>query len=431
MSAAWLHVRNSPIRRALPVLIVVDLAVLFLRNRYWIGVWPETGAAAQVPAYLLGIVGAGAAAWSAGEQQRHGLAEQLRAARVHPMVSEAHRLGATVIVLLIPYLVGQAVAFAVTARTFPPGVHLWLGYALLGLFAILLSVALGWACGHLFGPVFAALAAALGFLLLTAALNRVGFVVISGRPEVAVDPLPLALRLGSVVALLLVLLWLAAAGASGPAGRRTWALVPAVLPLVAVMLTTSVVADRAQPGDKVACVRGSTTLCIWPEHEKYLPQLRALDARIDQLPRAFVRPPRINEVGLQKTRYVGPDGKEYLGYEEGPPIFYILEGSPWSYAGDIGNAITEATFGFRDTRACDWQKITSSDEPRIWALGAWLEAFLAGGGSPDYHTNAPAPMQQAWAEGRAMAGDTSPADQFRWAEGEVNDIRGRYCHSRR
>ncbi|MFU8850963.1 hypothetical protein ACNAW0_08270 [Micromonospora sp. SL1-18] len=419
--------RNSPIRWALPVLVVVDLAVLFLRNRHWIGVWPETGAAAQVPAYLLGIVGAGAVAWSAGAPQRHGLEEQLRSARVHPVVSEAHRLGATIIVLLIPYLIGQAVAFAITARAFPPGVHLWLGYLLLGLFVILLAVALGWACGQLFGPVFAALVATLGFLFLTALLDRVGFVVISGYPEVAVDPLPLALRLGSVVALLLVLLWLSAAGAAGRVRRRAWTLVPAVLPLVAVMLTTNVVADRKPPGNKVTCVEGSTTLCIWPEHEKYLPQLREVSARIDLLPDVFVRPPRINEVGLQKTRYIGPDGKEYLGYEAGPPIFNILEGSPWSYAGDIGIAINASTFGFQDFQACDWQKITSSDQARLSAVRAWSETYLAGGGSPDYHTNAPAEMQQAWAKGREVAGNPSRADQFRWAEGEVNYLRGRYC----
>jgi hypothetical protein len=172
VSGLWLHVRNSPIRYALPVLIAIDVAVLLLRNRYWIGVWPETGAAAQVPASLLGVVGAGAAAWAAGAPARHRLEEQLTAARVHPARIEAYRLGATLIVLLIPYMVGQAVAFAVTARTFPPGVHLWLGYLLLGVFVTLLAVVLGWACGKLLGPVFAALTAALGFLFLSALLDR-------------------------------------------------------------------------------------------------------------------------------------------------------------------------------------------------------------------------------------------------------------------
>ena len=66
MTALWLHLRTSPIRWALPVLVALDMAVIFLRGRHWIGVWPETGAAAQVPAYLLGVVGAGAACCASG-----------------------------------------------------------------------------------------------------------------------------------------------------------------------------------------------------------------------------------------------------------------------------------------------------------------------------------------------------------------------------
>lgn len=351
----------------------------------------------------------------------------MRAARVHSLVSEAHRLGATLVVLLIPYLIGQAVAFAVTARTFPPGVHLWLGYFLLGIFVILLAVALGWACGQLLGPVFSALVAALGYLFLVALLDRVGFVVVTGRPDVAVAPLPLALRLAAVVALLLVIVWLPASGALRQPKQRGLVLLPAVLPLVMVMVTTSAVAERKPPGDKVICIEGATALCIWPEHEKYLPQLRDLNARIDLLPDIFVRPPRINEVGLQKSRYIGPDGKEYVGYEVGPPVFYILEGSPWSYAGAIGNAITGSTFGFKDVQTCNWQRLTPPDQGRLWAIGAWVEAYLVGQGSPDYHTNAPAEMQEAWAKGRAVAGDSSRVEQFRWVEGEVSDLRGRYC----
>ena len=45
MRGLWLHLRNSPLRYALPVLIAIDLAVLFLRSHFWIGVWPDTGSA--------------------------------------------------------------------------------------------------------------------------------------------------------------------------------------------------------------------------------------------------------------------------------------------------------------------------------------------------------------------------------------------------
>ncbi|MDG4766780.1 hypothetical protein O7632_22150 [Solwaraspora sp. WMMD406] len=423
MSGLWLHVRNSPLRWALPVLIALDLAVLFLRNRHWIGVWPETGAAAQVPAYLLGILGAGAAAWAASVPTRHRMVEQLTAARVHPARLEANRLGATIVVLLIPYLIGQAVAFVVTARTFPPGLHLWLGYALLGVFVILTSVALGWTCGKLLGSVFAALTAALGFLFLIALLDRVGFVVVSGRPEMTVDPGPLAARLASITLLLLVLLWLPALSTAGR--RRTLVLVPAVLPLVVVLAATSPVAERELPGDDVVCVQGSTRLCIWPEHEKYLPLLGELNARIDRLPESFVRPPLINQVGIQPTWFIGPDGRRHHSDDVGPPAFNILAGSPWSYSGDIGTALVSATLRFG---SCDWTILSSSDERRLWTVEAWLESYLVGQTSPDYRTNAPAEMQEAWSKGREIASGDSLSDQFQWAAGEVDDLRGRYCH---
>ncbi|MEO3779969.1 hypothetical protein ABGB16_24685 [Micromonospora sp. B11E3] len=375
----------------------------------------------------MGVFGAGAAAWAASAPTRQGVEEQLRAARVHPARVEAHRLAAALAVLLVPYLIGQVVAFTVTARTFPPGVHLWLGYVLLGLFAILLAVALGWACGRLLGPVFSAFAAAMGFLLLTVLLDRVGFVVVSGRPEVAVAPVPMALRLGLAAALLLVTLWLAGVEAPRQRRRRAAALLPVALSLLVVMGVTAVVADREPLGDKALCLDGSTRLCIWPEHEKYLPELREINARIDQLPSAFKRPPLINEIGLVKSSYIGPDGTKHLDYEADSPVFHILEGSRWSYAGDIGKAITNVTFGLQDLQACDWMEITEPDQIRLAVVDKWLEAYLVGGGSPDYHTNAPEGLQQAWAKGRAVAKDLPRTDQFRWTEGEVSDLRGRYC----
>ncbi|GGM32401.1 hypothetical protein GCM10012279_59190 [Micromonospora yangpuensis] len=371
------------------------------------------------------MVGAGAAAWAASAPGRHGVEEQLGAAKVHPSQVEAHRLTATLLVLLIPYLVGQAIAFAVTARTFPPGVHLWLGYVVVGLFVILLSVAIGWTCGRLLGPVFSALTAALGFLFLTVLLDRVGFVVVSGRPDVAVDPVPVALRLAVVIVLLLALVWAAGTGAGRSAKkRRAAALIPAALLLLLVMATTNVITDRRPPGDRAACLDGSTRLCAWPEHEKYLPQLREVSARVDALPEVFTRPPLINEVGF--TKEFGPDGVQYLG-DSGPPSFNILEGSPWSYAADIGKAITSSTFGFMDLQNCDWMSITQTDQARLAAVDKWLESYLVGGGTPDYLTNAPEELQRAWAKGRAVAAANTRNEQFRWVEGEVTELSGRYC----
>lgn len=326
MRVLWLHLRNSPLRWALPVLVLGDLAALFLRNRYWIGVWPETGAAAQVPAYLLGVVGAGAAAWVSSAPVRQGMGEQLRVARAHPAVLESYRLGATVIMLLVPYLIGQLVAFVCTARTFPPGVILWVGYACYGVFVLLVAVVLGWLCGKTVGPVFAALVSSLAFLFATSLLGRwSGFFVLTGRPEKTIEPVALVLRLAAILVLLLALLWL---GVPGRTRRTTLGLASATLSLVAVMVGTDVVVDRQPPGDDVLCDEGRMMLCVWPEHEKYLSELRELNARVDLLPEAFTLPERVNEPGFEKKRYiVWTNGKTYEA-EPVTPVFYVLEEVP-------------------------------------------------------------------------------------------------------
>lgn len=423
MRVFWLHLRNSPIRWTVPVFIALDLAVLFLRSRYWIGVWPDTGAAAQVPAvYFLGAVGAGAAAWAAGAPRRHRIGEQSAAARVHPAVAEAHRLGATILVLLVPYLVGYAVGFALTARTFPPGVELWAGYFTLGLFAILLAACWGWILGRLLGSVFAALTAVLSWFLLASAISYpTGLTVVTGPPELRVDPVAMAWRLATVVALLATLLWLPAVGRFRQTAPRLLISAPAAVAVAVALSVTTPLVSRV-PADDVMCIDGNRAqLCIWPEHEKYLPSLKALSARIDQLPSGFTVPPKINEYGVEQTEYI-KDGVHYP-IEGTSPTFYIIEGSPWSYAGAIADAIGNATWD-----GCNWDDPSLPDASgRLRALRAWLEAYLVGGGSPDYTTNAPPEIQDVWAAGRKIANERPLAEQLSLAKDEVESIRDRYC----
>jgi hypothetical protein len=429
MRTLWLHLRNSPVRWALPVLIALDLAILFLRTRYWVGVWPETGAAAQVPAYLLGVLGAGAGGGGAGcplpPPARHATAEQLDAARVRPAVIEAYRMAATIVLLLVPYLVGQAAGFVVTARTFPPGLHLWLGYFALGIFAILLAVVVGWTVGKIFGPMLAALLASLAFLVLLGLLDRQGSaIVVTGRPFVVVDSAVLAFRLGIVAVVLVVLLWVPSFGRLR--GRHLTLPAIATALLFVVLLTTSIVIPREPAEGRASCVSGPTRLCIWPEHEKYLPQLKDVNLRIAALPEAFVVPPQINEFGIDRGLQYGDQVDLRLENPAAAPYFQIIEGSPWSFAGGIASAISAATFRFQDSDNCAWHPVSEADMSRLAILGAWLEAYLAGEAIPDFQTDAPPQVQDDWARGRAMLSIAS-AEQFRWAEGEVNEIRGRYC----
>ena len=143
-----------------------------------------------------------------------------------------------------------------------------------------------------------------------------------------------------------------------------------------------------------------------------------------------MRPPLVNEAGLTKRWDIDSNGTVVLD-ESGPPYFYILEGSPWSYADDIGKAISSLTLGIRDNQQCNWEGLSIEDQSRISSLDAWMEAYLAGGITPDYRTDAPADVREAWRKGRDVAAGDSLADQFRWAQTEMSDLRGRHCKPQR
>lgn len=427
MRTFWLHVRNCPIRWAVPPLVILDLAVLFLRNRYWIGVWPEAGAAAQVPTYVIGPLVAGAAAWSSSATARHALSEQLTAARVHPAVVEANRLGATVVLLALPYLVGQVVAVALTARTYPPGSTIWAGYFFHGLFITLLTVSVGWLIGRLPGSVFSAISSAMAVFIFIGLGDRwMDFTVISGDVEKAVSAGALAFRLGFVVVLLIALAWIAPT--SSPGARVMLRPAAALIAVVVTMSVTTTIVYRDPPGDEVLCVQGRTTLCIWPEHEKYLPMLREINARADALPSAFVFPARMTEFGIERTWHMEDSRRGPVMVEDqvGAPTFNIIEGSIWSAADAIATGIMSTTFEYTNREKCRWDSQEDEDRARMRAVGAWLEGYLANGVTPDYQTNAPAKTQEASAVGYAMAAK-SRVEQFSWAEKEVRAFYDRYC----
>jgi hypothetical protein len=175
------------------------------------------------------------------------------------------------------------------------------------------------------------------------------------------------------------------------------------------------------------CIGGSSRLCIWPEQQKYIPQLRVLSDRVEALPGVFTVPPRFNAFGVEQFWAVDPRGEVYLSLDIGPPSVNVLEGSPWSYSGDTATAIMRATFEWANVDDCTWGRMTDADRARLEGLRAWLESYLVGSVSPDYHTNAPPEIVQAWAVGRAMAAEHSLPEQFAWAESEVRELRGHYC----
>ncbi|MGN9766029.1 hypothetical protein ACTMS2_12770 [Micromonospora sp. SD12] len=356
------------------------------------------------------------------------MTEQIGAAQVHPAVVEACRLGSTGLLLSLPYLVGQSVAFAMTAPNWPPGISLWWGYVALGEFVVLLSVALGWFVGKLLSPVFAALVAALGWVLLVVIVNLApGNIVLRGRPEMMVNTVGLGVRILAVGTLLAALAWLPLKPPSNWRIIQAWPSVVAALAVVFALSAVGTLTPRNPVQKAVACASEGPRICVWPEQRKYLPELREVSERVRALPAAFQWPVELNAVGLKQQRQLGSNGEVRVVDDLEAPTFEIIQGSIWSYSGSIASAIQVRTFQFADADACAWNRLTPSDERRLLVLDAWLEGYLAGSSRPDYRTDAPAEIQQAWEEGWSIASEKGKSDQFSWAEREVVDLRGRYC----
>jgi len=410
--------RTSPLRWLPLPLAALDLAVLLLRPDYWIGIWPETGAAAQVPAFYLSMVSAGAAAWASSAERRHRLGEQLAAGAVAEPRREALRLGAATIILIAPYLLGQAVAFALTARTFPPGLGLWAGYLVMGLVVLLLATVFGWAAGKLLTPVFAALCALLGWILIESVPGSlVDLNAVSGPAWTRVDPLGVAVRLTAVLALWLSVLWLPGSGPRRP--RLPAVAAPlAAAAVLGVFAATDGLTERTPP-DRPLCVDGAVEICLWPEHERYVPMIEEANEAVADLPPVFLLPARLDEFGLIEAEYV-VDGHAFTQIEGD---FTISEGNRWAIARAVANAIVNETFA-----SCDWEAIRAEEDSTADKLVRWIEIGIAGGGLPEYRIEgAPEGVVSAYSEASEVANTLPMEEQHSWAAAQVEHIRTRYC----
>lgn len=95
--ALRVEIRRSPMRWVFPLLLALDLGMLFGRDTLWIGVWPQASVAAQNPAWFIAPVVAASAAWSAGRLSRARASEQLAVAPRPGWQREAVQLTATLV----------------------------------------------------------------------------------------------------------------------------------------------------------------------------------------------------------------------------------------------------------------------------------------------------------------------------------------------
>jgi hypothetical protein len=424
MRMALLHLRTSLARWAALPLAALGLVVIFRRNTFWFGIWPEAGAAVAVGAFFMSLIGAGLAAWSAARTDVYRVREQTSSSARRGTTLELYRFAATLGWQVAAYLVVAFVAaFFVVRDGSPPGFRWFVGYVGLGAFLVVMANGWGWLVGRLLNPTVAALTALFSwFLVVSLVGDPAEATPVSGPPWVTVEFGSVALRLGIALVFCVAVCALAPRTAPRPVRLRRTALAAVALVAVgATLSSTSALGHRAPVADPV-CVEGAMTYCLWPEDEKYVPMVRAVDARVAALPLALELPDKMVDYSLSgSTRWVSDDLEVELPGDF-PPEFDISEGSQWALARGVSVAIVASEFS-----QCDLDAPVDPDF-RWEQLRAWLEYRLAGGGSRDYTTDAPEEFQKAWAQGYRAAAELSDAEQADWARELIATTNDRYCH---
>lgn len=375
----WLELRHSALRWWLVPLMLVDVATVFGRDRWWIGVWPQASAAAQIPAFFLGPFLAAGASWMASRSAERGMPDRLAGAAVAPWRFEAVQLAATLAYGLVAYFTGTLLAAAVSIPAAGPG-FLWPGYQLLGAGLIIGCAAAGHAAGRLFpSRIFTPAVSALGTLLLIASLGNpraFAFFVLVGDPQVQTGKLAVAVRVGAAVSLAFL-----ATLVPGilHRGQRRWQGTPAhyvaafIAASLALVTTFGILSGgplqvaRAAPDDPL-CSGNTPKVCVWPEDRKYLPEIVAMVGRIRDLPTTQLKiPSTFFEYGLRDSTTNTSD-------------FRIVEGSTWSVSPSLAGEILQLSAPWCPTQN---PSAAARRDLATWELSAWLEARMNGTGQPD------------------------------------------------
>ncbi|WP_445529982.1 hypothetical protein [Streptomyces cyslabdanicus] len=414
-----MELRRSPLRWWFSVLVALDVAVLFGRAQWWIGVWPQASAAAQIPAFYLGPFLAAYAAWASGRIHRLGFEDQHTAGTRPRWQVEGVHIAAVAVYGGGAYVAGAVVAAAVSYRDAGPG-FLWPSYLLLGAALIVLCIAVGHIAGHWFPsgfatPVVSGLACFVA-VTMTGGPLKAGLFVLSGAPAVEVTPERLAMRWGLAlsavaVAVLTPRRLLGYAGARGKLLVRLLAIgssALAVACLAGVLTTGPVQTARANPSAPM-CTRTEPKICVWPEERMYIPRLEAMARRVSELPPFIKSPSVFHEEGLK-------------GDEAQDIDFSIFEGSMWEVADSMSIAISRAS-----TPPFCQAANSSAEDRRMMAyfeLDSWLAARISGAGQPSgIHGGPPGVDQGAIAR---LIKQSGPAQED-WAKKRIKVIEGTRC----
>ncbi len=399
------------------------LGVVMLTTRLpsWVGSWPATGIIVQIAGVYLALVVAAAGAWAGGAESRDSTAEQLAATAVSPWRRSTLELSALAIASAGSYLAVSAVAVARTVGKAGPGLAIGAGYWLSGLLAMLLCLALGWLLGRVLrGPVAVLVAVIAAFGTLQGP-ETAPFALVDGDPQWTSDVRVLVLKIALVSALLGVAIIMPAS--SGP-GRRTHAIRATAAVAAAAIVGGCIVVGAPQvfrDPVKPLCIEDRLTVCVWPEQRVHLSMVQEVVARADRLPPeiSFAQT-NFSELGLRTRQVWEGDSVHFEHFIDGdwvatelgggdgaaqvPAPFRLIDASPWAVASEIASRAS-------------WEgdECAAGAESSI-RLRAWVEATLAGGGSPAYVMGGDPTMVEFRQQGMAMADPSIPEpDRAAWA----------------
>jgi hypothetical protein len=392
MTSLIIELRRSPMRWWFPVLVAVDLAMLLLRSRTWIGVWPQASAAAQLPTFYFGMALAAGAAWSAGRVARAEAEELLLQMPRPAWQREGVNLAAVWLYGLAAYLVGVVVAAVLSFGSAGPG-FLWLSYLILGLSMITLSAGIGHLAGRLFRSRFVAPLVAVPLVFLNTFLRQGQdhvFYVLSGPVQVGVSAAPLAARLAvalTVAALAVTIIPLAERADARRTPRRYAPSAIAgglVIAAVAALATTGPLRYARPAPARPLCSADTPRVCVWREDRKYLPIASQMAHRLGVLPADLITvPATFYEQGLRS------------GSEAGTDFNTIFD--TWSIAQNMAFTVSSATVSDANCTISDANQhryITA-----VFEFDQWLTERAFGARQPsDIHGGPPGIDQAAIAQ---------------------------------
>ncbi|SOR80128.1 hypothetical protein SCNRRL3882_3584 [Streptomyces chartreusis NRRL 3882] len=339
MKVYWIEVRRSPLVWCLPLLLLVEFASVFGRSQWWIGVWPQASAAAQIPAIFFAPAFSAAAAWSVNRSLRTGMLEQRRNSAQPLWKLDLIHFLATLTHGIAVYTIGIVAAALVTFPDAGRG-FLWPSYLLLGAATITACAAVGHIVGRLTNSPFAApvICGLATFVGLGSLGKSLGLFVLSGSPAYEVPSKALAPRI--VLAAVLVAIAVLAPSLFKP--TTLWSpkgdqrlvigmgFVGAVITtMVLISMSGPIQAPRSASVDPL-CSQGAPKVCVWPEDKKYLNELAAMAQRLDEIPQDWITVPRaMYERGLRK-----PSEKTANDFE-------VLEGNFWFVSPNMAGSVME------------------------------------------------------------------------------------------